>query len=313
MILSFQEFLNEEYTIDEIGGKAIDYADKTYNKIFIDEYKKMLAVAKKTDRDFYEKALAILNVYNSKEISLHSMRNKWAILANNEHENDITKLVKPVMDIENKYRTFLMNKYHKDSNLNYEGDETSPYLYHYTSLYAFNSIITANFIKGDSDDVLTLPNSSVENECSECDNTGFIKCDYCNNGCDECFHGSIECDYCFDTEEEYLSAGGSCFSTDGDLFKKGFCFAVDEKTAGIKMKLDFNKIKSDNYKYVLGDMDIGTVKAENEIRILGELKNVKKYLISVEVYPNKLSAKQESFKQAIELLKKHNIKYRIKA
>jgi hypothetical protein len=364
MILSFQDFLNEEYTLNQINSIASKYSDRVFTKNFVKDYKNMLAAAKDKHEVFYDAASRLLSEYESK-LNFSEFRDKWEALIYDFRyvKKDATiqqyvDMIKKQYKLQQKYKDFLTNKYHKDTNMNYAGDENSPYLYHYTTLKAFMGIISDNQILGYSDTNLIIPGTEEEcyicngngvedchicdgaktTDCDECGGEGEIEC-YCSEGddcecqgegklpCTECEKGFIECTACDGTgeaecdrcygngmsEEDGESAGGACFTTDADLFKKGFSFGTNDLRCGIKMKLDFNKIKADRYEYILGDGDIGTVTAENEIRIRGHLNDVKKYLLTVEVFPNKLAKNEEEYTKAVEFLKQHNIKYRVKA
>jgi hypothetical protein len=122
----------------------------------------------------------------------------------------------------------------------------------------------------------------------------------------------------------YMMEGekGICFSSDADLYKKGFYFSTDaysgieltDKTCGIQIKVDFEAIKNDGYDYIVGSGDEGTSQGENEIRILGStISSARKYITMVYLYPTKLAAMGESLEDAKKLLDSKMIKYRLRA
>lgn len=76
---------------------------------------------------------------------------------------------------------------------------------------------------------------------------------------------------------------------------------------GIKIKLDFNKIKNDAIDFTLGSSDIGTHRGEYEIRVNDDIENIRKYIKEVIVFKEK----DTMFNKSIKYLTKYNIKYKL--
>ena len=114
----------------------------------------------------------------------------------------------------------------------------------------------------------------------------------------------------------YTSESGISYSSNPNLYKRGFIFWHSSKysegknhlNTGIKMKFDFNLMKSDNLRFRAGNENMGTHAGEEEIGLMSdELNNVKKYLVEVIIFKQK----EKNYKLAEELLKKEGIKYRV--
>jgi hypothetical protein len=109
---------------------------------------------------------------------------------------------------------------------------------------------------------------------------------------------------------------GISYTSNGNLYKRGFVFyypsgdyeGVHNNNVGIKMKFDFNKMKADGLKFIKGSENLGTHAGEEELKLRKyELNDVKKYILEVIVFKNK----EKKYKEAIELLNKHNIKNKL--
>jgi hypothetical protein len=109
---------------------------------------------------------------------------------------------------------------------------------------------------------------------------------------------------------------GISFTTESNLYKNGFIFwhsneyskGRDHTNTGVKIKLDFNLLKSDGYKFKQGNEDMGTHEGEAEIRFWGEeINNITKYIVEVIILKNK----ESNYEELETLLHEKNIKYKI--
>jgi hypothetical protein len=270
MILSFDEYINEEYTNKELSDKTSRYTYNISLKRIKDAYKKL----RNEESVYYNEELSrnIFKAYNNfiiGEISQRDMLFKIVDLLNANNISDViiedfyNAAWNNHTNLKDKSEEYFKNKYAKDRDMSTGGNEDSKYLYHYTTVEHFMYIM-------DSDKFMV--------------------------------HQHIQ--------------SGVCFSTDPDLYAKGFEFMRNkrnDKRCGIKMKLDFGKMKEDGYSYLLGGHEIGTEDGENEIRITTPVTDIRKYLLVVEVYPNKIVFNGENYKRVIKYLKDNNIPYRIRA
>lgn len=110
--------------------------------------------------------------------------------------------------------------------------------------------------------------------------------------------------------------GGISFTSHPNLYKRGFTFWYPNEyskgkhhgNVGVKLKFDFNKMKSDGLIFKKGSENIGTHSGEDEIRLKqDELKNPFKYIKDIIIFKNK----ESNFLEVSEILKKQNIKHSI--
>lgn len=117
-------------------------------------------------------------------------------------------------------------------------------------------------------------------------------------------------------EDNYLMTGdyGISFTTNANLYKSKFVFyhasehyeGKNWKNVGIRMKFNFNLMKSDGLKFKKGNENVGTHFGEYEILLRqDELENVSKYLIEVAVFRDK----EKKYEDIINFLKERNIKH----
>jgi hypothetical protein len=329
MILNFEDFVNEEYTLSKIDSISSDKSEIIFKKNINNELEEIKKLLSNSSSPHTNPLLDIIKNYqlghlNEFNVFKRHLNNyvleieKEGSEIPSEIKNKITSLFqKSPQSIADKFKQFLRNKHHSDSDLGKAGDVNSPYLYHYTLGSLLLGILEKDTI---------YAYGSYSDNCEKCDTIGTIE-DFDYDGEEEYdfdkTYDIITCPECngdgeifkpnpFASSQEYV---GACFSSDADLYKKGFNLG-DGKTdldCSIRIKLDFNKIKADGYKYFSGDDEnMDTSEAENEIRIQGHLRNVTKYIVSVDLYPNK-----ESYiltdEELLSELKKRGIRYRIKA
>lgn len=119
-------------------------------------------------------------------------------------------------------------------------------------------------------------------------------------------------------EDDVIETGGDgiSFTTNSNLYKRGFVFWFSNEyskgrnhtNTGVKIKLDFNKLKSNGYKFKVGNEYMGTHEGEEEIRYLGdEINNITNYIIEVILFREK----ESNIDEVENILKLKNIKYKI--
>jgi hypothetical protein len=118
-------------------------------------------------------------------------------------------------------------------------------------------------------------------------------------------------------DDNIVSGGeGISFTTNSNLYKNGFIFwhsseyskGRNHTNTGVKIKLDFNLLKSDGYKFKQGNEDMGTHEGEEEIRFRGEeITNITKYIVEIIILKNK----ESNYEELETLLHEKNIKYKI--
>jgi hypothetical protein len=119
-------------------------------------------------------------------------------------------------------------------------------------------------------------------------------------------------------EDDNIVSGGEgiSFTTNSNLYKNGFIFwhsneyskGRNHTNTGVKIKLDFNLLKSDGYKFKQGNEDMGTNAGEEEIRFRGEeITNITKYIVEIIILKNK----ESNYEELETLLNNKNIRYTI--
>ncbi len=113
--------------------------------------------------------------------------------------------------------------------------------------------------------------------------------------------------------------GTVSFSTNPNLYKRGFIFWHPSKysegrhslNSGVKIKLDFDKLKKDNYVFKLGSENHGTHFGEEEIYAKTDaLENIRDYIIEIIILTSKETNKEIPDKLK-KYLEKTNIKFTI--
>lgn len=112
---------------------------------------------------------------------------------------------------------------------------------------------------------------------------------------------------------------GISFTTNPNLYKRGFVFwypnkyseGKHDKNTPVKMKFNFNKMKTDGLKFKTGSENLGTYAGEEEIRFIDyEINNCIKYIQEVIIIKEK--TKNPSYlSKVIEALDENNIKYKV--
>lgn len=119
-------------------------------------------------------------------------------------------------------------------------------------------------------------------------------------------------------EDDTIESGGEgiSFTTNSNLYKNGFIFwhsneyskGRNHTNTGVKIKLDFDLLKSDGYKFKQGNENIGTNEGEEEIRYRGdEINNISKYIVEIIIFKNK----ESNFNEIETILREKGIKYKI--
>ena len=106
---------------------------------------------------------------------------------------------------------------------------------------------------------------------------------------------------------------GISFTTNGNLYKRKFVFWYgknnkDYSNVGVRIKLDYHKMKNDGLKFKLGDESIGTTWGEEEIRLLKtELENPFKYVVEIAIFKDK----ESKYEALVNYLEKKNINFKV--
>lgn len=119
-------------------------------------------------------------------------------------------------------------------------------------------------------------------------------------------------------EDDTIESGGEgiSFTTNSNLYKNGFIFwhsneyskGRNHTNTGVKIKLDFDLLKSDGYKFKQGNENIGTNEGEEELRYRGdEINNISKYIVEIIIFKNK----ESNFNEIETILREKGIKYKI--
>lgn len=119
-------------------------------------------------------------------------------------------------------------------------------------------------------------------------------------------------------EDDLMETGGEgiSFTTNSNLYKRGFIFwhkseyseGRNHTNTGVKIKLDFNLLKSNGYKFKQGNQDLGTHEGEEEIRYRGdEITNISSYIIEIILFREK----ESNIESIVEILNSKNIKFKI--
>lgn len=110
--------------------------------------------------------------------------------------------------------------------------------------------------------------------------------------------------------------GGISFTSHPNLYKRGFVFwypnkyseGKHHKNVGVKIKFDFNQMKTDGLKFRKGSENIGTHAGEDEIRLKqNELDNPIKYIKEIILFKDK----EQNYLELLNLLINNNIKYKV--
>lgn len=110
--------------------------------------------------------------------------------------------------------------------------------------------------------------------------------------------------------------GGISFTSHPNLHKRGFVFWYPNKysegkhhgNVGVKIKFDFNQMKTDGLKFRKGSENIGTHSGEDEIRLKqDELENPIKYIKEIIIFKDK----EQKYLELSNLLTNNSIKHKI--
>jgi len=112
----------------------------------------------------------------------------------------------------------------------------------------------------------------------------------------------------------YDSGEGISFTTNGNLYKRGFIFwwpgeyskGKTHENIGIRIKFDYNLMKQNKIKFKKGNEDLGTHEGEEELRCMDfEIPEIQQYIIEVAIFKNK----EPKYTQLIQILENMKIKY----